>query len=125
MSTEASAHRLTRLMTCRPVALALPLVADPPPPLAPDWASPERAAAIPQLKMFAARFSAMLMGLWLSPATCTAADERMSTVFWTCAPVACALPLAAAVDVVDDEPAAPPAAVVSPEVAEAAPQFRI
>src|SRR3954469_10627686 len=85
---------LTMFDTCNPVALAAPLLAEPPLPGA--LASPELANPRPQLKRSAARAMATLIGFLLSPATCTAADDFRSTVFWTCAPVAWALPVPAA-----------------------------
>ena len=66
-----------------------------------------------------------LMGLWLSPVTCTEAEVCMFTVFWTVAPVTWTSPLEALVDDWLVVPPPLPVAVASPELAVAAPQFRI
>lgn len=107
MVTPTSADMLTAFCTSRPVPLALPLLACAPPtleppvaPLAPSpaasaWASPDFTRLTPQPTSRAPSSMTMLIGLRLSPSTWTLVVECRSTLFASCAPVACTSPVRA------------------------------
>ena len=67
----------------------------------------------------------MLIGLWLSPVTCTFAEERRSIWLRTCAPSAWVAPLVAVVPETANPLAGPLLDDAEPETAEADPQLAI